>query len=375
MKEFRMVRVVPAFMVAMAALGATLTAQAQTSNSIFPAGIESRVRDRLFMRLGYTTAFIKTKSEEARDITGPVVTRQELLNAFDAGITLSSNCGADTDGPCALSDFESGNNYDIFKSQLQFAMEQQGLVGFGTPPGIKVKAQKSAGTPTISVGYWLDDNYKWLVEAYVLAAPLSVKLYGDGIRADGTPNTLNGRHIATSKLLPPLVIGSYNFGKRGDTVRPFIGAGAMYAIFFDARSTPFFDDYQGGKTTITTKNVFGFGPFAGVQTAINDDWHLNLTVGQVSLKTTSRLVTSGTQIKTGSAVLNDIGVTNDVLTDVPYLIDGAEGAWTGITPLTTSLMSLVKINRNNAADLGTYVREQKMKITNTIVTLSVGYRF
>lgn len=345
-------------------------------NSIFPPGWDAKVRDRLFMRLGYTSVFTKTKSEEARDITGPVVTQYELRRALRA-------CGLDNANPDQdLCNFSVGpglfgGNYDPSQA-LDTPAEpgsffgNTGLNGLGTPAGIKAKAQRHVGTPTVSVGYWLDDDHTWLVEGFVLAAPLKIKIYGDGVRADGvTPNTVNGKHLATTKLLPPLVIGSYNFGDKTDRVRPYAGLGVMYAVFFDGKPTEFFNDYQGGKTTLSTKNTFGAGPFAGIQTAIDDDWHLNLSLGRVNLRTTSRLVTSNTNITSNSAVLQDISATGQPGTDFPSVLTLPEDVRPGFT---TRLMDIVKQQRGSES-LGTYVREQKMKITNTIITVSVGRSF
>ncbi|HEX5356708.1 MAG TPA: OmpW family outer membrane protein [Aquabacterium sp.] len=367
------------------------------ANSIFPSGWDNNVRSRLFMRLGYTSAFTKTKSDDARDITGNVVSRQELKQALNTGLALQADCGSATP-TASVADcnryVNSGDaNAYAFAGTLLFGgtsaadpdlnaapeadsfFGATGLNGIGAPVGIKAKAQRHVGTPTISLGYWLDDSRKWLIEAYVLAAPLNIKIYGDGVRADGvTPNTVNGQHIASTKMLPPLVIGSYNFGDAQSMIRPYVGVGAMYAIFFDGRTTGFFDEYIGGKTTLTTKNTFGFGPFVGISSPINDDWHVNLSVGQVALKATSRLVTSNTQITSQSAVLKDFSATNDQgFADFPNLNQLGEDAWSS-GDFTTRLMELVKRNRNSD-NLGTYVREQKMKITNTIVTLSIGRSF
>ena len=388
MKESSMARTASAIVVAVAALGSSFAAQALIANSIFPAGMESKVRDRLFMRLGYTSSFMKTKSEDARDITGPVVTKQQLLDAFALGNTITVACDQLTNTPDCLRynaldvDAFFGDTSSYFYLNTASAvliptLDQLNLAGIGTPQGIKAKTQSSAGTPTISLGFWLDEERKWLLEGFVLAAPLSVKIYGDGVRADGTPNSINGRHIATTKLLPPLVIGSYNFGDQRSIVRPYIGIGAMYAIFFDARSTPFFDEYQGGKTTITTKNTFGFGPFVGLQSAINEDWHVNVSVGQIALTSKSRLVTSGTQIGNGSQVLSDLNpLLASAISDGDIQWAGTFGASPNIrdNQFTTVVMELVKRNKGTN-DLGTFVREQKMKITNTIVTLSVGRSF
>lgn len=388
MPSFRVNRsaVAAVIVAAVGSLGATVVhAQA---NSIFPAGWDSKIRDRMFMRIGYTSSFTKTKSEEARDVTGQVVTSAQLNAAFDAGRDISIACDSDPSGPLCgrYSDGALGNIWDTLARETLFnSLNAAGMTGIGTPAGIKARAQGNVGTPTVSLGYWLDDDRKWLLEGFVLAQPMTIKIYGDGVRADGvTPNTLNGKHIATTKLLPPLVIGSYNFGAQTNRFRPYVGVGVMYAVFFGAKTTAFFDTYQGGKTTISTKNTFGAGPFVGLKTDINEDWHVNLSVGQIGLKTTSRLVTSNTQINSGAAVLNDINAVGPV--GSPALADVANAIRVGdelVSPLigsgdvglTTLVMELVKRNNNNASDLGTYVREQKMKITNTIVTLSVGRSF
>lgn len=388
MPSFRVNRsaVAAVIVAALGSMGATAV-QAQ-ANSIFPAGWDSKIRDRMFMRLGYTSSFTKTKSEDARDVTGQVVTREQLSAAFDAGRDISLACDSDPSGPlCArFNDAASGNIWDTLARDTLFnSLDAAGMTGIGTPAGIKAKAERNVGTPTLSLGYWLDEDRKWLVEGFVLGLPLKIKIMGDGVRADGvTPNTLNGKHIASTKLLPLFAIGSYNFGAQTDRVRPYVGVGAMYAVFFGAKTTAFFDTYQGGKTTISTKNTFGIGPFVGLKTDINEDWHVNVSVGQIGLKTTSRLVTSNTQINSGAAVLNDINAVGPV--DSPALADVANAIRVGdelVSPLigggdvglTTLVMDLVKRNNNNASDLGTYVREQKMKITNTIVTLSIGRSF
>lgn len=375
--------------VALLALAATTlfsasVAQAQQS-SIFPAGWDNKIRDRLFMRLGYTTAFLKTKAEDARDITGNAVSVDQLIAAGQLGDAISQECfnNGFTGGPNYTAEdclkYADGglNGYAYRDGGLGLLIDElrrRGMTGLGTPPGIKAKTQSSAGTPTVSLGYWLDEDRHWLLEGFVLAQPLTVKIYGDGLRENGTPTTLNGKHIVTTKILPPLVIGSYNFGDKRNVVRPYLGVGAMYAVFFGARTTNFFDTYLGGKTTVSTKNAFGVGPFVGLQSSLNSDWHVNLSVGQIGLKATSRLVTTGTQITSDSAVLRDFP------TEISRLINVGEELWTGDRPdipnqFSTAVMALVKRSSGDKPDLGTYVREQKMKITNTIVTFSVGRSF
>lgn len=358
----------------------TKPVQAAEYNSIFPAGWDNNMRSRMFMRIGYVSAFTRTKSEDARDITGFVTSRADLNSAIDTAVRISADC-ANAVTPanaadCARYDDFTGGVYwdaivrDILNTQ---GFDADGVAGIGTPAGIKVRAQKQVGTPALSLGYWLDEERNWLIEGFVLAKPLSIKLYGEGKRPDGTPNSLNGKELVTTKMLPPLVIGSYNFGTPKWPVRPYVGLGVMYAVFFDAKTTSFFDEYQGGKTTVSTRNTLGAGPFVGLQSPLNDDWHVNVSVGQIGLRTTSRLVTSNTTIRSGADVLKDI--TPNMVTAIQAgddLVKNQVGS--GTEGATTLLTELVARNRGQA-NLGTYVREQKVRINNTLVNISIGRSF
>lgn len=381
-------RVATAAALAVATLMATMpTARAQAAEykSIFPAGWDNNMRSRMFMRIGYVSTFTRTKSEDARDITGFVTSQADLNAAIDRAVAISNGCPArDSPASVAIPDCvryqDDGSTWDVFVRTIlnDTGFAADGVSGIGTPPGVKVRAQKQVGTPALSLGYWLDEERKWLIEGFVLAQPLSIKLYGEGKRSDGTPNSLNGKELVSTKLLPPLVIGSYNFGDKTWPVRPYMGLGVMYAMFFDAKTTSFFDEYQGGKTTVSTRNTFGAGPFVGLQSPLNDDWHVNVSVGQIGLRTTSRLVTSNTTIKSGAAVLSDLtpglveaikaGDAQDIYSNIG---SGPEGGKTGATTLLTELVA----RNRGQANLGSYVREQKVKINNTIVNISIGRSF
>jgi len=111
-----------------------------------------------------------------------------------------------------------------------------------------------------------------------------------------------------------------------------------------------------------------------LQTQLNDEWHVNVSVGRIGLRTTSRLVTSNTTITSDSAVLQDISkFKDDSPRDLSNLLELGESAWQngGFTTRIMELAARVKGQPNQ----GTFVREQKMKITNTIVTVSVGRSF
>lgn len=358
--------------------------RAQSSNTIFPEGWDKSVRDRMFMRLGYTSVHTKTDSGDAKDVTGPVVTKQQLSDAFDEGQRLSVICDNDPADPECNEYFNDGNGGESFrlaKDNILTSLNALGYDGLGTPVGVKAKAQKMIGTPTVSLGYWLDEERTWLLEAFVLAMPMSVKIYGEG------SNQLNGRHIASTKLLPPLVVGSYHFLKPTAAVRPYVGVGATYAIFFDSKTTSVLDRYQGGKTSLSVKNAVGVGPFVGLAADITDRWHFNLSVGQVELKAKSTLVTSNTHIYSGADVLKDYPASISSAIAFADKNSGTSGLSRFFsrqtTPegnrngMTTAVMYLAAQQKNGSLDgnQGTFVRRLDQTLTNTIMTMSLGYKF
>lgn len=267
-----------------------------------------------------------------------------------------------------------------------------------TPQGIRARAGNPSETVALSVGYFLNDDQNWAVEALVLGAPLRATVYGAGTNDRGEPNQLAGQKIINTKMLPPMAKFGYYFGNRNWVVRPYVGVAAMYAIFFDTKTTSYFDDYQGGKTSISLKNAFGVGPFVGLQSDVaKSGWNVGLSIGKIKLKTEATLVTRGTLFKTGDLALTDYKqTTTDAIEQAESLLNTANlaanqvGALTGfastgnnIAPngMTTELMKDLAAYKATAAggggdgSLGTFVRKQRSTLDNTIFMLSVGKTF
>jgi len=369
------------FAVALSAVLASMMApaQAETVDSIF-AKVSPSVRDRMFFRLNYVYANVKTTSGDAYDVTGPVLRPNDIQDyligpgynsAFFANSARTTNFKTrygllDAVSPAIGDDATAG-----------FTNEANGL---GTPNGIKGKSQENVGTPVLSVGYYLSDDFSWFFEALVLAAPLKVTVQGDGVNGSGLPNGINGKDIIKLKMLPPIGIVGYYFGSKEDVIRPFAGLGASYAMFFDARATETLNAYQGGAsagdTTINIKNVFGVGPFLGFKAQVTDSWHLGLSVGKLKYKTEATLTTRNTTINSSTGVLRDYG---------PYAVAGidvgrgiaaydANGVRTdGVTALMCDLAAAKGIS--NSCNYGTYVRKQATNLDTTMVMFSLGHSF
>lgn len=336
--------------------------QAQASDPYIAKQLSSAVRGNLFMRLGYTSISVDNKSGDAYDVTGPVVTTQDLRDAAARGDAL------DASDPLSPANFdigaETGSIYADYIGLFANAVDQVGG-GLGTPRGVKAKVGNAA-TVTMSLGYWLTDDHTWVAEAYVLAAPLTVKTSGAGTTYGGRPNGLAGKEIVRTKMLPPLVSFGRYFGAKDNWFRPYLGLGATYAIFFDTKTTGAYDDYVGGRSTAKLKNAVGAGPFVGFKARINDDWHVSMSVGQIKIKTEATLTTYNTQFQSGDRVLQDYSeAVNGQIRLAEREAD---------SQFVTKLMKLVAMDRGGK-DLGTYVRKQDQSLTNTIFNISIGRSF
>lgn len=386
-----------------ACVAAPAMAYDQRGDSIF-SRIEPSLRDRAFMRLNYIHANVKTTSGEAYDVTGPVVARGDIgtyLGNTTNPLSLTAQYGASSMfyrvGSSTLR--TSSGYYNIINTSLEGAIDsdiattgcQNLQAGLGSPCGIRAKSSASLGTPAISVGYYLDEGMNWMLEAFLLAAPLKAKVYGEG------NNQLNGQHIIDLKILPPTAVLGRYFGESNARIRPFVGMGASYAIFFDVRATSALNTYQGGggadDTTVSVKNTLGFGPFFGVKAQLDDDWHLSLNVGKLRYSTEATLITRNTTITADSQVIFDYGpqttVANTVAVNVtggrpgtvapasgnmPQLADSTVGQ--SVQPLTALMCDLALAKYGNTScNHGTFVRKQKTKLDNTLFMFSVGRRF
>lgn len=348
-----------------AALQCSSTAIAQTSYSSMLGNIEPSLRDRLFWRLDYIRANVKSTVGAVRDVSGPVLAKGELSRLASRPPSFFSGMVDKNGTPL------TGTPFGTLGSQLDAALEydsQNGYeceaAGLGSPCNMRARGQTMIGTPAVSVGYFLGDEHTWAVEAFVLAKPIDVSIYGDG------PNGLNGKEIITTKLLPPVVKFGRYFGGKDDKIRPYVGLLGSYAIFYDSEATKNLNDYVGGSnakdTTINLKNVMGFGFMLGAEANVGDGWNVALNVGKIRYRTTATITTRNTRIDFDTPATKDYG--NKAL----EAIKGGED-----TIGTAQIMCAAAKAKNGSTDcnFGAYTRESNNILDNTLFVLSVGRSF
>ena len=347
---------------------------------------------RYFVRFGYVGMKPNTKSGEVKDASGYVATRDEIIRygeyiselqnrvgdpaANALGISLQSNltqAGAVT-GYDIYADASGPQSVPLTVPSTS-GMYADGLTALGIPRGITVEA-KSAGTSAISLGYFLDEDQKWAVEGFVLAVPLKNDVYARqrvaNARVAGNfvnrPGYLDGKKAMTTQVLPPLVMLTRYFGAKDATWRPSVGVGAAYAIFFDSKVPQLVSDYSGGKTTVSLKNSFGVGGFAGLQYRIDERWHVNATLGYLKLKTTGTLTTETTRFTSSSPALADVGgYTGAAITQ------GNTSKQVAVNKMLVDLANWK--NGGTSGNYGRFVRTLDTQLDPYILWISAGYAF
>ncbi|QOL14592.1 outer membrane protein OmpW [Dickeya dianthicola] len=97
--------------------------------------------------------------------------------------------------------------------------------------------------------------------------------------------------IAEVKHLPPTLMAQYYFGQSTDKLRPYLGVGLNYTMFFDEKFNQTGKDAQ--LSDLSLKNSWGVAAQAGLDYNLNKDWLLNLSVWWMDIDTTVKFKAGG----------------------------------------------------------------------------------
>ncbi len=114
--------------------------------------------------------------------------------------------------------------------------------------------------------------------------------------ATGITGTTGGiGKLASVWLLPPTLTAQYHFMPEGK-VRPYVGAGVNYTIFYNEKASTGLVGAV-GPTNINMSDSFGWAVQAGVDFELSDRVFLNLDIKYIDIDTTATLNTTaiGTQ--------------------------------------------------------------------------------
>jgi outer membrane protein len=166
--------------------------------------------------------------------------------------------------------------------------EEAGPVTPGFPTG-SVGVSDSV-MPEVDFTYMITDH----IGAELILATTKHNVSGKGaIAALG--------NVASTWVLPPTLTLQYHFAPK-EKVRPYVGAGVNYTIFYSEKASASLNTAIGA-TDVSMKDSFGYALQAGVDIDLTDRVFLNLDVKYVDIDTTA-------QLRTGAAV-NRVNVSID----------------------------------------------------------------
>lgn len=109
--------------------------------------------------------------------------------------------------------------------------------------------------------------------------------------ASGTSGTTGGiGKLASTWVLPPTLTVQYHFAPEAK-VRPYVGAGVNYTIFYSEKPSAGLETAV-GQTDVNLKDSFGWAAQAGIDVDLNEKMFLNFDVKYIDIDTTARLATT-----------------------------------------------------------------------------------
>ncbi|WP_409307829.1 outer membrane protein OmpW [Pectobacterium sp. B1J-3] len=100
-----------------------------------------------------------------------------------------------------------------------------------------------------------------------------------------------GGTIAEVKHLPPSLMAQYYFGEKEDKLRPYLGVGLNYTMFFDEKFNQRGKD--AGVSDLSLKNSWGLATQAGLDYNLDENWLLNMSVWWMDIDTDVKFKAGG----------------------------------------------------------------------------------
>lgn len=109
--------------------------------------------------------------------------------------------------------------------------------------------------------------------------------------------------VANTWVLPPTLTLQYHFAPDGK-IRPYLGAGINYSVFYSGKATPSLNAAL-GPTKVKLGDSVGYALQAGVDVPVSSKVFVNFDVKYIDMKTTARL-TSGATLRTARVKIDPI---------------------------------------------------------------------
>ena len=110
--------------------------------------------------------------------------------------------------------------------------------------------------------------------------------------------------LASTWVLPPTLTAQYHLAPNSK-VRPYVGAGINYTLFYSEKASNAFEA-AAGSTRVKMKSSFGWAGQVGVDIDLSDKMFLNFDVKYVDMDTKATLVTTGLGTQTVKVSLDPL---------------------------------------------------------------------
>lgn len=158
-----------------------------------------------------------------------------------------------------------------------------GLSGVGPTATVGVDDNTQAFA---NLSYMMKDNVAFEL---LVATPFSHDIVGTGaLSALGK--------VGEAKQLPPTFSIQYHFKPKA-SVRPYVGAGINYTVFFSEKATNTI-------TSLKLDNSVGLAVQAGVDVDISKDWFFNADIRYINIETTATTDLGTSEVKINPTVIS-----------------------------------------------------------------------
>ena len=125
----------------------------------------------------------------------------------------------------------------------------------------------------------------------------------DKHHAQGASGPLAGQPLLSTWVLPPTLSLQYHF-MPSSSVRPYVGAGINYTIFYSESASSFVNSAL-GQTDVSMSSSFGWAVQAGMDIDISRKFFLNFDIKYVDMSSTATL-TTGAIVNTVHVNINPV---------------------------------------------------------------------
>ena len=167
---------------------------------------------------------------------------------------------------------------------VHFDAQAGDISGPYVPPGLNLHVNNVA---TLYLAYVRTVATHFNIELTAGYPPLT-KTEGRGPAMLGSV-PYNGKIISTARWFSPSLLFEYVFGDANSRLRPYVGVGVNYTMFFSRQSTAAGNAASGGPTSISLPSSVGPAATIGLSYEINDRWHVygSYSVARVNTKLTA----------------------------------------------------------------------------------------